>query len=223
VTDPNRLKRYTTLAAAIDMLVESRLTLLSPYSWKDTNDVQFLDAYRHTLNLRSLCAACFTQSEETYHHWEVFAGSNEGVCIEIDKDRLLTSIMSDPRYIWRTVEYLTLEQINALKEVDAYRLPFMKRWGFRDESEFRLIWQSEAEEVSLFHVPIRRSWIKRVILNPWIAPGLFPSIKKSLQSIPECGSIRVVKTNLIDNAEWKSACERVDEFSALLGPPPRSI
>ncbi|MBD8699291.1 hypothetical protein IFT54_05610 [Sphingomonas sp. CFBP 13714] len=218
----NILKRYTTLAGAIDLLVEGRVSLLDPSSWKDTNDTQFLRAYCNEVDKKSLYAACFTQEPETYHHWQVFAGTNEGVCIELDRAALLSSL-TDPNYFWGDVEYLTLDGIAKLDNVDAFRLPFMKRKGYIDEGEFRLLYQSDEEQKAVHCFDIERSWIKRIVLNPWMPDSLAKSVKKALGSIPDCKPIRIVRTTLIDNAQWKSACNRVDQFTTLQGSPPRQI
>jgi len=214
------LKRYTTLAAAIDLLVENRFALLDPATWKDTNDTEFLKSYCSKLDLKSLYAACFTERGETYHHWQVFAGTNEGVCVELYKGPFLNSLR-DERYTWNKVEYLTLKAIGEIKDIDVYRLPFMKRYGFGDEAEFRLIYQSSEEQSSVHFIPIERAWVKRIILNPWLGAGLANSLKVALKAIPGCHSVAVERTTLIDNAQWKSAVDRIDEFEMLLGPPSR--
>ena len=69
----NTLKRFTSLAGALDMLMSERLTLLSPASWEDRNDIAFLEAYRTKRGVHHIFAMCFTQAPETFHHWSVFA------------------------------------------------------------------------------------------------------------------------------------------------------
>jgi len=205
----NILRRYTSLSVAIDMLTNQRLTLLSPATWQDTNDVEFMEAYRVRRELGSVLAACFTQTTETYHHWGVFAGSNEGVRIDLDRPALLASLNDDPCYIWRDVKYLTLEQIDAMTSIDVYDLPFLKRHAFKDELEFRLIYECDDSSARYHHVPIKRKWIKGITLSPWLPPTLIDSLKIALKSLPGCGDVRIQKTTLRDNPKWKRAVQRV--------------
>lgn len=41
----NPLKRYTSLSVALDMITNQRLTLLSPGTWDDKNDIASLDPF----------------------------------------------------------------------------------------------------------------------------------------------------------------------------------
>ena len=82
------LRRYTNLASAIHMLDRKVITLLSPAYWDDRNDAYVLNKERSTA--KSVLALCFAETFETYHHWRVFASGRDGVCIEFDKQKLLT-------------------------------------------------------------------------------------------------------------------------------------
>ncbi|MDG2532749.1 DUF2971 domain-containing protein [Sphingomonas sp. HITSZ_GF] len=221
---PNVLKRFTPLVAAIDMLVNERLALLNPASWTDTNDVAFLSEYGRQRGATRLFAACFTQAPETYHHWQVFAGSNEGVCVEFDRGALLGALLDDDSYYWRDMEYVTIEKLRARRSLALEDLPFLKRWGYRDEQEFRLIHECRAESPPrIHHVPIKRAWITRIVLNPWLSEGLADGVKLALRSLPGCGKLKVARTTLIDNARWKAALGDVEDYAPILGPPPKAI
>ncbi|NOW48713.1 hypothetical protein FHW96_004903 [Novosphingobium sp. SG751A] len=223
MADETKLKRYTTLASAVDMLVNERLALLDPSKWKDTNDTHFLGAFQDSVKAKSIYAACFTQAAETYHHWQVFAGENEGVCVEIDKEALLGSLVEQRAYMWDDMKYRTLQQLERRRQINAYELPFLKRKGFSDEKEFRLLYHSSRPQKSVHVVPIKRRWIKRIILNPWINDALFESMRTALKSIPGCGNVSVIHTSLINNAEWKDACEKVTELQTVRRPLSRSV
>ena len=221
--DETRIKRYTTLASAVDMLVEQHLPLLDPSKWKDTNDTHFLGAFLDCVKSKSIYAACFTQATETYHHWQVFAGANEGVCVEFDKEALLESLVDERRYMWDDMKYRTLGQLRLRKRINAYELPFLKRNGFSDEKEFRLLYYSAQRQKPAHLVPIKRAWIKRVIINPWLNDALFQSMKTAIRSIPGCGNVSVIHTSLINNTEWKDACEKVAELQIVKRPLSRSV
>lgn len=203
------LKRYTRLSVAIDMLVAERLTLLSPSSWQDGNDIAFMDAYREVRGLGAVLAACFTQAPETFHHWATFAGGSDGVRIDIDGDALLGSLAGDDGYRWGDVTYLTLRQIAARASIPVADLPFLKRHAFRDEREFRLIRHAGDAGVRTHDVPIRRSWVRGITLGPWLPANLADSAKAALRALPGCGGLYVQRTHLRDNARWRGALARL--------------
>jgi hypothetical protein len=223
MTDQMRLKRYTTLASAVDMLVEQRLALLDPAKWKDTNDTHFLGAFTDCVGAKSVYVACFTQATETYHHWQVFAGENEGVCVEFDKEALLGSLVDDSAYLWDDMKYRTLKQLGLRRQINAYELPFLKRKGFADEKEFRLLYYSRRPQKPVHLVPTKRAWVKRIVLNPWMNDALYQSMRTALKSIPGCGNVSVIHTSLINNTEWKDACEKVAELHTVRRPLSRSV
>jgi hypothetical protein len=217
----NTLKRYTALSVAIDLLTEQRLTLLAPATWQDKNDIAFLEAYRAKREVANVFATCFTQAPETYHHWSVFASHNEGVRININKRLFLSSLRGKKGFLWNDVSYKTLDQLKALSKIDIYELPFLKRWAFRDEKEFRLLVECEDAAERFKSVELRREWVTSVTLSPWLPENLVISVKAALKSLPGCGKVRVQGTSLRDNEGWKSAADRVVHASASRGHPPQ--
>lgn len=226
LTEPRNmiLKRFTSLAVALDMLVEKRLTLLSPASWDDQNDIAFLEAYRQARGVQKVFAMCFTQAPETFHHWSVFAGGLEGVRVNIDKQALLQSLTDDPCYVWNDVGYRTLDQMAAARTIGVFDIPFFKRFAFRDELEFRLLYECADPKSVVHHVPIRRSWIKSITVSPWMPKTLFESVKTAIHSLDGCEKLKVQKTSLRENDRWKSATKRiVDEGAAATALPRNPI
>lgn len=208
------LKRYTRLSVAIDMLVAERLTLLSPSSWQDGNDIAFMDAYRDARGFGAVLAACFTQAPETFHHWATFAGGGDGVRIDIDGDALLASLAGDAGYRWGDVTYLTLRQIAARETLPVADLPFLKRHAFRDEREFRLIRHAGEAGTHSHDVPIRRAWVRGITLGPWLPANLADSAKTALRALPGCHDLYVQRTHLRDNARWRGALTRLIDGDA---------
>jgi hypothetical protein len=133
------LRRYTQLAPLIHLLQQKCLTLLSPRTWNDKNDSYFLEVYRQRLNLGSVLALCFAESVETYHHWHVFAGQSSGVCLEFDKEVLIQSVCQTVGIRCDSVKY---PEIKTLRHAhpSTQDLPFVKRYPFKDEREFRPRW-----------------------------------------------------------------------------------
>jgi hypothetical protein len=86
------LRRYLDLPALIYSLTNRKLSLLSPDRWDDSNDSHYMTLYRERKGLASVLAACFSQADETYHHWRVFANGASGVCIRFDRVALLNAV-----------------------------------------------------------------------------------------------------------------------------------
>ncbi|WP_449472604.1 hypothetical protein [Sphingobium chungangianum] len=211
LTEPSNttLKRFTSLAAVLDMLVERRLTLLSPATWDDRNDTAYVEAYRQARGVEKIFAMCFTQAPETFHHWRVFSGGLEGMRVNIDKQALLRSLRNDPCYVWNDVEYRTLERMAAARTIDVFDIPFLKRYAFRDELEFRLLYECSDLNAPVHYVPIKRSWIKTITVSPWMPQSLFESVKTAIRSIDGCDRLKVQRTSLRENDRWKGAIKRI--------------
>ena len=157
----DNLRRYTDIPALVSLLTERKITLLDPASWDDKNDSRFLALYQEKEKLQSLLALCFTQADETYHHWRVFANGTAGVCIRFDRDVLLRAIRKQDGLRTGTVRYLTMTEIRDEK-LELEDLPFRKRYAFQDENEFRLIYESCDEKIDHLDIPIPLSSITRI-------------------------------------------------------------
>ena len=197
------LRRYTSLSALIQLLRDQQLTLLSPSTWDDRNDAHFLRQYATQKKLGAVLAACFATAGETYHHWKVFSHGLDGVCIEFDRDRLLAALKSHDGLRFGDVRYWKLDRIRR-RPPKTDDLPFVKRHPFRDEKEFRIIYDS-AENIRFKAFPIGLNCISRIILSPWSNKPLADAIKATIHDIDGCGKLRVYRTTLIDNEGWKNA------------------
>lgn len=200
------LRRYTDLAALIYLLTQRKITLLDPRSWDDSNDSHYLKTYREKKGLKSVLALCFTQASERYHHWRVFTNGSSGVRIRFKRSELLSAIRRTQNVRAEKVEYLTLQKMRR-KILDADELPFLKRYPFTDEREFRIICESEKSKMHTLDIAIPLSCIDKIILSPWLPHALFSDVKKLLRSIPGCGSLRIARSTLISNDEWKNLAD----------------
>jgi hypothetical protein len=54
------------------------------------------------------------------------------------------------------------------------------------------------------------SAIRRVTLSPWIVRDLADSIIKTLRQIDGCNQLKIYRSTLIDNAEWKKFALALD-------------
>jgi hypothetical protein len=210
-TKPLTLRRYTSLPALIYLLQSKSLTLLSPSSWDDGNDKHCLEQYKEKRGLSVLLAACFTDAPETYHHWRVFAGDSSGCCVVFNREKLLTRLRPLRGITFGEVDYRTLSRMRSTTP-HIEHLPFIKRSGYIDESEFRVIYESSRRKITKKDIPISIEYIEQIAFNPWINRSLFSTAKRLLQSIDGCQNLanRIVQSTLTGNAEWKEIIEDAD-------------
>ncbi|MBD9488748.1 DUF2971 domain-containing protein [Ensifer sp. ENS11] len=201
-------RRYTNLAATLHILRNRCLTLLSPETWDDQNDAFFMSEYKRLKDLKSLLALCLAVREETYHHWRVFSHGADGVCIEFDAEKLRAAF--DAAGVQHQyVEYEYLRNVSRMSDVVVDRLPFMKRWPYGDESEYRAVYSAKELEKETYDVPVALDAIVRITLSPWLAPCLVHAVRESLRSIQGCSRLKVSRSTLIDNPQWKKLTGRV--------------
>lgn len=197
-------RRYTNLAAAIHLLRTRRITLLDPETWQDKNDSYFLARYKERIGAGSVLAACFADAAETFHHWSVFASRSNGVCVQFNKEILQAAVGKDKSVEFRQVRYLEIKTLktNPIVERD---LPFVKRYPYKDEREYRLLHINRNSEIDFYHVRIPLTAIDRITLSPWMPQSLAEEVKPILKSIKGCGQIEIYRSTLIENENWKNA------------------
>ena len=195
------LRRYTDVPALVSLLTERKITLLDPASWDDKNDSNFLALYQQKENLKALLALCFTQTDERYHHWWVFAEGTAGVCIRFDRAGLIKAVRKQDGIRMDEITYLTLDEMRDHK-LETSELPFLKRSAFQDEKEFRMIYKSSTEDIDNLDIPIPLSCISLITLSPWLPKALSDNLKAVLRLIPGCGDLNLAKSMLIESEEW---------------------
>ena len=195
------LRRYTTLSSVLHILQNRCLTLLSPDRWDDRNDAYFLSQYRRRSGVGSVLALCFAEAPETYHHWRVFAHGPEGVCIQFKKESLEEYLADCEGLIYKKVQY---KKLNTPKRnpFAVPELPFVKRWPYRDEKEYRIVYSCK-DEVEYYPVEIGLETIERITLSPWIPKPLGETIKSSMKDVRGCSRLKVYRSTLIDTESWK--------------------
>ncbi len=205
------VKRYTTLSSALETLMKLKLVLLSPSKWDDSNDAFFMDLYRNHVEAQSVVALCCTMATETYHHWKIFTQGIEGVCIEFERQPLARALNALPNVTARPVEYLKIDDLKRMTADDVERIPFVKRLGYRDEREWRVVAQCPDTTAEYRDVPIDLAHINRITLNPWMPPSLADNLRAIIKGIDGCARISVVASKLTNSREWKDAGRGVFE------------
>ena len=204
------LRRYTNLAATIHLLRKKKITLLDPATWDDKVDVKVLAECGRLLGRRVL-ALCFAQGAQKYHHWRVFAGGMDGVCIEFNKEWLLGNL--DARYegLWHDdVKYMTYAKVSGNRP-DMFELPFVKRKAYKDEKEYRIVrmFDEDKEPFAVRDYDIDLNCIRCVVLSPWMPKELRLSVRAILKSIEGCGELSVVASFIRDSESWRTLADDI--------------
>ena len=214
--NPNLKLLTLSMIVLLGILLNKRLTLLDPQSWDDKNDSHFIGLYKTRLRLETILALCFTEADETYHHWKVFAGNSDGVCIQFDKNRLVKQLSQVDGIKSNRVIYRTIAELRKLK-LKTEDLPFLKRYPFQDEREFRFIYESESQMMASKDVPITLSCVTKIVFNPWMPTSVYKSVKGVICGIDGCKSLRLMRTSLVDNEKWKTIGQQMDKRTRQRG------
>lgn len=203
------LKRYTSIPALIDILHRKQIPLLDPQGWDDRNDRYFMALYKQHRGIEGLYGMCATQSKETYHHWRVFTEGNTGACIEINKAALEESLRSQNGYRCQIVRYATLSEAKNLGSEPPECLPFLKRHGFTDEKEYRLIYEDSQPQRGAHYIDLPYEMIETIHFNPWLPAKISESLKQVILNIISPAKITIRQSALIDSRTWKEAGDKL--------------
>jgi hypothetical protein len=213
MTSKAALRRYTDLAAVLRMLNERAITLLPPSSWDDRNDRSLMSAYQRGAKLKTLLAVCLAEAGETYHHWKVFSSGKDGMCVVFDKERLV-EIAERAGLRHQSVAYYTLSRLRA-REPQLKQLPFSKRSAYKDEREYRMVFESDSVDITAKDISFPTAAVERVLVNPWLPPPLVETIKSTLQAIPGFSKLPVMQSSVIDTPAWKALADKYQDPLSL--------
>lgn len=196
------LRRYTELPFVIDLLTTRSLALLSPTTWDDRNDSYYIEQYGKRASTPYSYALCMARAPETYHHWRVFSHGSGGACIEFEPRAFSNIEGCDHEVSAQPVKYRTINDLRK-KRPATKDLPFLKRYAFRDEREFRLFTASTEDHGPVFSVPVNLDQIARITLSPWMPKPVAENVKNLLKAIPGCENIKIFRSTLVENDDWK--------------------
>lgn len=199
--DNGMLRRYTNLPSLLCMLTKKQLTLLDPATWDDRNDSYYLSLYTKKRSVKRTLALCLSEKNETYHHWSIFTSRESGVCIIFDREKLETHLDTQKDIMHGPVKYMMLSKMRK-GDINITDLPFLKRYAFTDESEYRIIYPSH-QDIGFKNISIPLDTIKKISINPWAPDAFFEVIKETIRKIDGCEKIKIGKSSLIDNKEWR--------------------
>jgi len=198
--NPPYLKRYMQLPQALHILSQQLLNLGDTRYWQDRSEVAIFEKYRDAKKLKGVLALCFTEAPETHHQWAIYAQGVSGVCIEFDKAGLLKAFNRDPRLRHGNVDYVKVRDASAYRgRVDEW--PFVKRIQFRDEREYRVIYNDE-DGIRFFELGFSLKFVNRIHLSPWIQENVLESNIELIRRIPGCENLTISRTTVLENRSW---------------------
>lgn len=205
-----RLRHYTTLPVALAILGSGKLMLTTPESWEDQNDIFALQRYRERLELEVVLAKCFTGASETFHHWKIFGRGPEGVCLVFDREKLVAELDKHGlKHGW--IRYLRLNDTAAWKTFAADDLALVKRPGYADEREYRILWTSKdpAEQgKKTYDVELPGGSLLEVMISPFLAESLQDPVRAALQHVVSHNKthsgVRVKSSTLVKSDWWQT-------------------
>jgi hypothetical protein len=201
----SHFRRYTTLPYLLDMLREKRLPLLDPASWDDKNDAHNLVTYRKKKGFQSILALCIADAPEAYLHWKIYADKPSGVCIEFHKERLINKVKKQDGFSQGYVKYVLLKDLRQISpSVDD--LPFIKRFAYQEEKEYRFIFRSTETKKKIEYISIDIDDIKQIVINPWVENPVYKSMKLTITETPGWKKVKMRKSTVTKNDEWGKMC-----------------
>ena len=127
------------------------------------------------------------------------------MCIEFSRRRLLDAVPTDG-FQHGPVEYKKIKELRAKKVPDS-QLAFVKRWAFKDEREYRIVFRAKDKLRGRISFRIEPNVVRRVVINPWMPDALFEATCQVLNKMEGGESLLVVKSHLTDSETWRVYAE----------------
>ncbi|MBK9047957.1 MAG: hypothetical protein IPL74_15130 [Bacteroidetes bacterium] len=178
------------------------ITLLDPVSWDDKNDTEIMLEYKKRKKLKGLLALCFSYGDETIHHWKAFSNGSSGCLIEFDAIAIIKAIDGIPSIKHGKVQYEKLREIEKKDRViELEEIPFIKRWPYRCEAEYRVIKTSDKSE-KYFDISIPLESINRITISQHMPEQIYKTIKNYLRELRGDPESRINRSTLYENKRW---------------------
>jgi hypothetical protein len=146
-------------------------------------------------------AICFSSGEETVHHWNAFANGSAGCRIEFHLPTLLEGLSRSQGYRHGEVVYKPLRGIQK-SDLAESKMPFVKRWPYRIEEEYRIVYESSdpaASDHTERMIAISLDCIRSITVSQAMPESVFKSIKSQLG--PQLGK-RISRSTLFESKVW---------------------
>lgn len=200
IRGPAKMSRYTSLPECFDLLKTGKLVFHDPTTWEDKNDSELMLLYKKRRRIPNLHAICFSLGDETIHHWKAYASGISGCCIEFDGPRLMEAFEGIQEIRSGEVKYRKISEIRK-EGVDLLDLPYTKRWPYRNEEEFRILWEGHIDELQV-SVDIDIRAIRKITLSQLLPISFRHSMKEMLYQELRGTNVKVNISTVYRNRKW---------------------
>lgn len=186
---PERLYRYTKLEHALEMLEEKTICLTNPLTWLDQCDVKQLEAYRKYVSMPAVRVLCLSEIENSLLHWNIKKQEklkDEICCVKFWFPALATSLFKREHLQIKKVLYYKASEIadkNKTSNIKPEKYPFIKRYPYRTEAEWRIVWAGTLPAGEKFkQIKILDEAIAGITLSPNIKGEDYKCYREKLMS-----------------------------------------
>jgi len=205
---PKRLHRYTSIKNLMELIKLNKLTLVNPekwlsLSWSDKNDALNLQLYEKQKKT-NIYALCFTQEEESHFYWDSVGGGSVECRITFDGQMLIEKL-NNSGVRWGLINYFKIPELKKViqdKKLQLNDVPFVKRWPYRQEKEFRIIWEGKKQKDSIKIITVDHDAVKSIAINDRISDEKFNAIKEEIKSIKNFKPDRLSRVTVHQNSLW---------------------
>lgn len=203
-----KLSRFTSLPILLDMLSGKKITLLDPVLWEDKNDTEVIMEYKKRKELKNLLALCFTHEDETVHHWKTFSGGNSGCVVEFDAHRMFAIFDRIDGLRHQPVVYRKISDVQReAGKMDVEEMPFTKRWPFRCEAEYRVIYEGDCSD-TFYNIQIPLELINKITISQHMPKAVYETIKGYLRGLKGDPESRISHSTLYENRKWVNSFKK---------------
>ena len=194
---PKILKRYTKLSNLKNILLNRTLSFSNPDFWYDKNDTELINIYKKKTGIQNLFVLCFASGPETIHFWETYAGGDSGCCINFNAEYLL-KLFNRHNLRHGYVQYEEIKYLPQL-ELSVNNIPFMKRWPYRIEEEYRVFYFAD-DNTKKYEIDIDlKECLHKIVLSPDVPKSVLDKLKKQLKNITNKTTHH---TTVLKNKNW---------------------
>ncbi len=132
------------------------------------------------------------------HPWKAFADSSSGCYLKIDSDNINRKISNNDGFRQGEVKYIKMWDLKK-ETISINDIPFLKRWPYRDEKEYRYIFESD-EEKGKVAIPIGLDDIISITFSEKMPEHTFSAIKDMIKFRYKIS--RIYRTTIYKNEIW---------------------
>ena len=132
------------------------------------------------------------------------------MCIEFHRGNLIDKFKTQNGFLHGYVEYVLLKDLRQYPPAFD-DLPFIKRFAYQGESEYRFIFTSTEKEKKIEYISIDIDDIKQIVINPWVESPVYESMRLTIAETSGWKKVKMRKSTVTKNDVWGKACEKAVE------------